>query len=110
MSSQETKRTNKKKEDLTKNFNRWTNEGKALFVEILADTCKNVLLVIDKLALNCSSKKEVFGHIKSLFNVALREEAFIDKNEKENFADKKGNIKPYQKLDTKLDIVNYEIR
>ena len=50
--------------------------------------------------MNCSSNEEVFGHIKSLFDVALRDEAFIDKNGKENFTDKKRNIKPYQKLDT----------
>ena len=60
------------------------------------------LLVIDKLALKCCSNAEVLGDIKNLFDVTLRDEAFIDKNEKENFTDKKGNIKPYQKLNTSI--------
>ena len=62
----------------------------------------NFLLVIDKLALKCCSNAEVLGDIKNLFDVTLRDEAFIDKNEKENFTDKKGNIKPYQKLNTSI--------
>ena len=94
MSSQDTKRKNKKKEDLTKNCRRWTNKEKAFFAEILADTDNNFLLAIDKLALKCSSSNmEVFCHIKGLFDVALPNEAFIDKNEKENFTDRKENIK-----------------
>ena len=95
VSSQDTKRTNKMKEDRTKSCRRWTNEEKIIFAEILADTDNNFLLVIDKHTLKGFSNEEVFGHIKSLFDVALRDEAFIDKNEKENFTDKKGKIKPY---------------
>lgn len=55
------------------------------------------MLATDTLTLKCSSNEEVLGHIKSLFDVTLRDEAFIDKNEKENFTDK-----PYQKLDTSI--------
>ena len=55
---------------------------RAILAEILADTDNNFLLIIDKLALNCSSNEDVFGHIKSLFDAVLQEKAFIDKNEK----------------------------
>ena len=76
---------------------------RAILAEILADTDNNFLLIIGKLALNCSSNKDVFGHIKSLFDAVLQEKAFIDKNEKKKkFTDKKGKIKPYQKLDTSV--------
>ena len=60
------------------------------------------MLVIDKLALKCSSNEEVFCYTKSLFCVTLRDKTFIDKNEKENSTDKKVNIKPYQKLETSV--------
>ena len=75
---------------------------RAILAEILADTDNNFLLIIDKLALNCSSNEDVFGHIKSLFDAVLQEKAFIDKNEKKKFTDKKGKVKPYQKLDTSV--------
>lgn len=51
MSLQDTKRTNKKKGDQTKNSRRRSNEEKTLFAEILADKDNKFLLVIDKLAL-----------------------------------------------------------
>lgn len=51
MSLQDTKRTNKKKGDQTKNSRRWSNEEKALFAEIIEDKDNKFLLVIDKLAL-----------------------------------------------------------
>ena len=90
-----------KKGQRVKNSRRWTNEEKALFAEILADT-DNFLVAIEKLALKCSSNEEVFGHIKNLFEIALQDERFIKLNEKKNFTDKKGNLKQYEKLDTSI--------
>ena len=49
------------------------------------DTDNNFLLVVDELASKRSSNGEVYGHIKSLYDVALRDDAFIDKNGKEKF-------------------------
>ena len=46
-----------------------------------------VFFVVDILALKSLSKEEVFGQMKNLLDVALRNEVFIDKNEKENFTD-----------------------
>ena len=84
-----------------KHSRRWTNEERALFVEVLADT-ENFLVAIETLAPKCSSNEEVFGHIKNLFEIALQDERFIKLNEKKNFTDKKGNLKQYEKLDTSI--------
>ena len=91
-----------KKGQRVKNSRRWTNEEKAFFAEVLADTDNNFLVAIEKLALKCSSNEEVFGHIKNLFEIALQDERFIKLNEKKNFPDKKGNLKQYEKLDTSI--------
>ena len=90
-----------KKGQRAKNSRRWTNEEKALFAEVLADTDNN-FVAIEKLALKCSSNEEVFGHIKNLFEIALQDERFIKLNEKKNFTDKKGNLKQYEKSDTSI--------
>ena len=76
-----------KKGQRVKNSRRWTNEEKALFAEVLADTDNNFLVAIEKLALKCSSNEEVFGHIKNLFEIALQDERLIKLNEKKNFTD-----------------------
>ena len=76
-----------KKGQRVKKSRRWTNEEKALFAEVLADTDNNFLVAIEKLALKCSSNEEVFGHIKNLFEIALQDERLIKLNEKKNFTD-----------------------
>ena len=91
-----------KKGQRVKNSRRWTNEEKALFAEVLADTDNNFLVAIEKLVLKCSSNEEVFGHIKNLLEIALQDERFIKLNEKKNFTEKKGNLKQYEKLDTSI--------
>ena len=82
---------------------------RAILAEILADTDNNFLLIIDKLALNCSSNEDVFGHIKSLFDAVLQEKAFIDKNEKKKNSltkkEKSNHIKSWIHL-----LQNFEIR
>ena len=65
-----------KKGQRVKNSRRWTNEEKALFAEVLADTDNNFLVAIKKLA--------------------------IKLNEKKNFTDKKRNLKQYEKLNTSI--------
>ena len=91
-----------KKGQRVKNSRRWKNEEKVLFAEVLADTDNNFLVAIEKLALKCSSNEEVFGHIKNLFEISLQDERFIKLNEKNNFTDKKGNLKQYEKLVTSI--------
>lgn len=110
MSYSEDKRSKKGKDDRNKNCRRWTNEEKALFAEVLADPDNNFLVAIDKLALKCSSNEEVFGHIKNCFEVALQDEIFIKNNEAQNFTDKRGNLRKYERLDTSITKLRNQLK
>ena len=57
MSLQDTKRTNKKKGDQTKNSRRRSNEEKTLFAEILADKDNKFLLVRLEVSRNRNEKE-----------------------------------------------------
>ena len=81
-----------KKGQRVKNSRRWTNEEKAPFAEVLADTDNNFLVAIEKLAPKCSSNEEVFGHIKNLFEIALQDERFINSIRKRTLPTKRGTL------------------
>ena len=81
-----------KKGQQVKNCRRWTNEEKALFAEVLADTDNNFLVAIEKLALKCSSNEEVFGHIKNLFEIAFKMNGLLNSMRKRTLPTKRGTL------------------
>ena len=53
-----------------KNARRWINEKNVLFAEVLVDDDNNFLVAIEKPALKCSFRDELFNHVKPVFDAS----------------------------------------
>ena len=51
-----------------KNGRRWINDKHALFAEVLVDDDNSFLVAIEKPALKCSFRDELFNHVKPVFD------------------------------------------
>ena len=89
--------------DCKKKSRNWTNEETSLFVEILTDEEYNFAECLEKRALKRFANEEVYQEILKIFNYKLREEGFMELNQK-NFG--KGKYDSLY-LDTKKLQVKY---
>ena len=63
----------------------WTNDELELFAEVLTDDEHSFAFSLEQMALKTASNNEVFEHVKTAFDKALKNPEFIYANEEKRF-------------------------
>ena len=81
----------------------WTLEETELIANVLAGKDNRFVASLERLALKIATNKEVFDHIKKIFNRERRKKDFKVQNEERHFCNKNGDLQSYSPLDTSVN-------